>query len=142
MAKARNSGERSAYRCLIVERHAWETGFNQEQLQIPLAAAEQFFGPGDQARDIFASGLVDGALKSTHVVFREPIEKGLPEHEQVILAGLTVFRTSACSDHASCSLKKHERILMSMTSGFNTTWRSSVRHTKAGYKVDRQAGPA
>lgn len=39
-------------RCLIVERHAWETGFAQEQLQIPLEAAEEFFGPGDSPRAI------------------------------------------------------------------------------------------
>ena len=31
-------------RCLIVERHPWETGFGQEQLQIPLRPAEEFFG--------------------------------------------------------------------------------------------------
>ncbi len=39
-------------RCLIVERDAWETGFAQEQLQIPLEAAEEFFGPGDARRPI------------------------------------------------------------------------------------------
>lgn len=39
-------------RCLIVERHPWETGFDQEQIQIPLAAAASFFGAGTAARTI------------------------------------------------------------------------------------------
>ena len=42
----------SGRRCLIVERHEWETGFAQEQLQIPLHAAEDFFGPGTDSRRI------------------------------------------------------------------------------------------
>lgn len=32
-------------RCLIVERHDWETGGGQQQLQFPLQIARQFFGP-------------------------------------------------------------------------------------------------
>ena len=39
-------------RCLIVERHAWETGFAREQLQMPLDIAEDFFGRGDRPRPI------------------------------------------------------------------------------------------
>ena len=39
-------------RCLIVERHDWETGGQEQQLQIPLAAAEDFFGPGNQTSPI------------------------------------------------------------------------------------------
>lgn len=39
-------------RCLIVERHAWETGFAKEQIQIPLDIAAKFFGPGDRPRKI------------------------------------------------------------------------------------------
>lgn len=39
-------------RCLIVERHAWETGFAKEQLQIPLDIANQFFGSGSERRNI------------------------------------------------------------------------------------------
>ena len=39
-------------RCLIVEKHAWETGAHQHQLQIPLADALDFFGPGNRAIDI------------------------------------------------------------------------------------------
>jgi len=39
-------------RCLIVERHAWETGGHEQQLQIPLEVASSFFGPGDHARSV------------------------------------------------------------------------------------------
>jgi len=39
MAKAKR-------RCLIVERHKWETGAYRHQLQFPLKIADQFFGPG------------------------------------------------------------------------------------------------
>lgn len=39
-------------RCLIIERHAWETGFQQEQLQFPLAIANAFFGSGKVRRNI------------------------------------------------------------------------------------------
>ncbi len=53
MAKKRIEREaRRVRRCLIVERHAWETGFAQEQLQIPLEAAEGFFGPAGASRPI------------------------------------------------------------------------------------------
>ena len=44
--------ERTTPRCLILERHAWETGFGQEQLQIPLKPAEEFFGVGATPRPI------------------------------------------------------------------------------------------
>ena len=39
-------------RCLIIERHSWETGGTEQQLQIPLAAAEDFFGAGTVPRRI------------------------------------------------------------------------------------------
>jgi len=42
----------STIRCLIVERHDWETGGHEQQLQIPLEVASSFFGPGDRARSI------------------------------------------------------------------------------------------
>ena len=32
--------------CLIIERHEWETGSDQAQMQIPLGPAAQFFGQG------------------------------------------------------------------------------------------------
>ena len=39
-------------RCLIVERHEWETGGREQQLQIPLGIAREFFGEGDASRDV------------------------------------------------------------------------------------------
>ncbi len=39
-------------KCLIIERHYWETGGKQQQLQIPLAIASSFFGPGNFPRSI------------------------------------------------------------------------------------------
>lgn len=40
------------HRCLIIERHPWETGGRQQQLQFPLEVANEFFGPGVSAREI------------------------------------------------------------------------------------------
>jgi len=39
-------GAQTKRRCLLVERHEWETGFAKEQLQIPLRIADRFFGSG------------------------------------------------------------------------------------------------
>ena len=39
-------------RCLIVERHRWETGGAEQQLQIPLVAANKFFGSGVASKSI------------------------------------------------------------------------------------------
>lgn len=39
-------------RCLIVERHDWETGSNQRQLQFVLSTARSFFGRGNIDRQI------------------------------------------------------------------------------------------
>src|SRR5712692_611283 len=39
-------------RCLIVERHEWETGGAQQQLQFLLGLARAFFGSGDIDRRI------------------------------------------------------------------------------------------
>jgi len=36
-------------RCLIVERHAWETGGHQQQLQFLLDEARAFFGPTERS---------------------------------------------------------------------------------------------
>jgi len=41
-------------RCLIVERHAWETGGRQQQLQFVLKTARDFFGPGNRDRTVTA----------------------------------------------------------------------------------------
>ncbi len=39
-------------RCLIVERHEWETGGAQQQLQFVLEPARAFWGPGNADRHI------------------------------------------------------------------------------------------
>jgi len=39
-------------RCLIVERHKWETGTSQRQLQFVLETAQSFFGRGNADRQI------------------------------------------------------------------------------------------
>jgi hypothetical protein len=44
MSMANVSGSQQR-RCLIVERHAWETGRREQQLQFVLAQARAFFGP-------------------------------------------------------------------------------------------------
>lgn len=49
MAKSRSTRHR---RCLIVERHSWETGGAQQQLQFVLRDAARFFGPGRRDRQI------------------------------------------------------------------------------------------
>ncbi len=50
MAKKKKTVQRR--RCLIIERHQWETGGAEQQLQFPLAVAKAFFGKGDTARAI------------------------------------------------------------------------------------------
>lgn len=54
MPRARAAVQRGAgpRRCLIVERHNWETGAHAHQLQFPLAAALEFFGPENVDRNI------------------------------------------------------------------------------------------
>jgi hypothetical protein len=42
----------STKKCLIIERHEWETGGHEQQLQIPLEVASSFFGPADRAHSI------------------------------------------------------------------------------------------
>lgn len=39
-------------RCLIIERHEWETGGKQQQLQFVLGVARRFFGSGGADRQI------------------------------------------------------------------------------------------
>ena len=46
------TNENNERRCLIVERHDWETGGGEQQLQLPLEVARQFFGEGDASREI------------------------------------------------------------------------------------------
>lgn len=49
-------------RCLIVERHPWETGGAQQQLQFVLSTARQFFGSGRADRIITIRGFIPPAV--------------------------------------------------------------------------------
>ena len=44
--------KRRKRRCLIVERHAWETGGQEQQLQFVLEPARRFFGSASADREI------------------------------------------------------------------------------------------
>lgn len=50
--KIEDAGNPTQIRCLIVERHEWETGTNQRQLQFVLQTAAAFFGSGNVDRKI------------------------------------------------------------------------------------------
>jgi len=53
-------------RCLIVERHNWETGGAQQQLQFPLEAADTFFGSGVEDRSVRVRVFLDpGSARPT-----------------------------------------------------------------------------
>jgi hypothetical protein len=67
-------------RCLIVERHEWETGAHAHQLQFPLKIANEFFGPGTADRRI-------------HVKVYAPGRKGGPLFER----NMTISRVYAPS---------------------------------------------
>jgi hypothetical protein len=72
-SRVRNSRKR---RCLIVERHQWETGGGQQQLQFVLDTAREFFGPGDgdrviQVRVFLPSNAPDPAYPKQVTISRE-----------------------------------------------------------------------
>ena len=55
--------------CLIVERHEWETGSDQAQMQIPLGPAAQFFGQGRQnvkVRLVDTGQVIDCSVSKTY----------------------------------------------------------------------------
>jgi len=52
LAKTDDPTDEKGSRCLIVERHDWETGTNQRQLQFVLQTAKAFFGCGNLDRTI------------------------------------------------------------------------------------------
>jgi len=53
--------------CLIVEKHVWETGGGGYQLQIPLEAAERFFGSGTTSTNIrVRMNIVRGVVQTFH----------------------------------------------------------------------------
>ncbi len=57
-------------RCLIVERHVWETGGRQQQLQFVLKPAREFFGPDTRSRSIRVRFFVP-ATAATAIVERD-----------------------------------------------------------------------
>ncbi len=61
-------------RCLIVERHPWETGGRQQQLQFVLDHARVFFGPGERSirvRVFMPSNAEAPAFEETITISRE-----------------------------------------------------------------------
>ncbi len=58
-------------RCLIVERHEWETGMNQRQLQFVLTTAHSFFGRGNVDRRIHVRVFLPADAK--HPTFEKTI---------------------------------------------------------------------
>jgi hypothetical protein len=50
--RSEDAGNPKQVRCLIVERHGWETGTNQRQLQFVLQTAAAFFGSGNIDRNV------------------------------------------------------------------------------------------
>lgn len=78
------NGERSSTtdrrRCLIVERHEWETGGEQQQLQFVLRPAEDFFGSGDSDRTIhirvFLPASADAPAFEKSIVISHVYENG------------------------------------------------------------------
>ena len=61
-------------RCLIVERHAWETGGREQQLQLLLKEARVFFGPSERSirvRVFMGASSQDAAFERTITISRE-----------------------------------------------------------------------
>lgn len=61
-------------RCLIVERHTWETGGREQQLQFLLEEARAFFGPAERRihiRVFMGIRLRDPTFEKTITVSRE-----------------------------------------------------------------------
>ncbi len=71
MSRIARATQAPARRCLIVERHDWETGGSEQQLQFVLEVARQFFGPGTAARAITVNVYL--TLSSAHPTFSKQI---------------------------------------------------------------------
>lgn len=59
---ARSSRRTEHRRCLVIERHEWETGAREQQLQIPLEVARRFFGHRAGATNITVRLMDTGGL--------------------------------------------------------------------------------
>jgi len=70
MSRGRKSPE---LRCLIVERHSWETGGHQQQLQFLLKEASAFFGPTERSIRIrvFMGTARDAVFEKAITISRE-----------------------------------------------------------------------
>ena len=67
-------GKAPRRRCLIVERHTWETGGRQQQLQFLLKEARIFFGPNERSihvRVFMGASSQAAAFEKTITISRE-----------------------------------------------------------------------
>ena len=89
-------------RCLIVERHEWETGGRRQQVQLPLATANRFFGSGNntlpiKVRVFLATGSKkptfekNVSISKTYANSKTRRINGFPE-ARVAVAGVPVLR--------------------------------------------------
>jgi hypothetical protein len=62
-------------KCLIVERHGWETGGGEQQIQLPLNVAEQFFGSGATANPITVRVFLPSSASSPSFEKRVSVSK-------------------------------------------------------------------
>ena len=68
----------STIQCLIIERHEWETGAEQQQLQIPLDVANYFFGPGTSPRRVTVRVFIPSTARSPAFEKRVSISREYP----------------------------------------------------------------
>ena len=66
MGNQQNTNRRrgTSQRCMIVERHDWETGGGEQQLQFVLETARNFFGSGRRDRQIHIRVFLPGRASS------------------------------------------------------------------------------
>ena len=68
--------------CLIVERLDWETGGGEQQIQLPIALAEDFFGPGNASREITVRLFSNPAAPDPDIVKRVSISMVYPNRSR------------------------------------------------------------
>ncbi len=116
-------------KCLIVERHNWETGGGEQQLQIPLSAAHQFFGPGNRKRPIRVDVFVEGGA-------RQSLLSGAPYRVR-IETELAELMASKSSENSIRDLYSSRKLRMPtcMNFGGMSTKPSSPRGSEIGAKL-------
>lgn len=107
-------------RCLIVERHEWETGASERQLQFVLELADAFFGPGSSDRDITVRVFFTQPKRTRHSQGTSPSPGCTQPRER---AGPTGFQKLAASPRLSFSSRKRPHPEPT-TSGGSSTRRS------------------